>query len=139
MLKNSEFGYNWIFKIITRYYNLIFLIPLSCCFYFFILFFVFLQLKTTKGWFFQRVRLYIWAIERYELSTLSIRVHNSLTVHDNSWSLKFDNFSEFQNVKTLAEPVTLLEKRLWHRCFPVNFAKFLRTLFLTEHLREAAS
>ena len=22
---------------------------------------------------------------------------------------------------------TLLKKRLWHRCFPVNFAKFLRT------------
>ena len=26
--------------------------------------------------------------------------------------------------------VTLLKKRLWHRCFPVNYAKFLRTLFL---------
>ena len=25
---------------------------------------------------------------------------------------------------------TLLEKRLWHRCFPVNFAKFLGTPFL---------
>ena len=24
----------------------------------------------------------------------------------------------------------LLKKRLWYRCFPVNFAKFLRTLFL---------
>ena len=23
------------------------------------------------------------------------------------------------------------EVRLWHRCFPVNFAKFLRTPFLT--------
>ena len=23
----------------------------------------------------------------------------------------------------------------WHRCFPVNFAKFLRTFFLTEHIR----
>ena len=30
---------------------------------------------------------------------------------------------------------TLLKKSLWHSCFPVNFAKFLRTLFLTEHLR----
>ena len=28
-----------------------------------------------------------------------------------------------------------LKKRLWHRCFPVNFSKFLRTSFLTEHLR----
>ena len=25
-------------------------------------------------------------------------------------------------------PATLLKKRLWHRCFPVNFAKFYRTL-----------
>ena len=32
-------------------------------------------------------------------------------------------------------PATLLKKRLWHRCFPVDFAKFQRTLFLTEHLR----
>ena len=28
-----------------------------------------------------------------------------------------------------------LKKRLWHRCFPVNFAKFLTTPFLTEHFR----
>ena len=27
-------------------------------------------------------------------------------------------------------PATLLIKRLWHRCFPVNFAKFLRTCSL---------
>ena len=25
---------------------------------------------------------------------------------------------------------TLVKKRLWHRCFPVNFVKFLRTPFL---------
>ena len=30
---------------------------------------------------------------------------------------------------------TLLKKKLWHRCFPVNFLEFLRTTFLTEHLR----
>ena len=32
-------------------------------------------------------------------------------------------------------PATLLKKSLRHRCFPVNFAKFLRTPFFTEHLR----
>ena len=32
-------------------------------------------------------------------------------------------------------PATLLKKRLWHRCFPVNFVKFLRTPFYIEHLR----
>ena len=31
-------------------------------------------------------------------------------------------------------PATLLKKRLWYSCFPVNFAKFLRTPFLKEHL-----
>ena len=29
-----------------------------------------------------------------------------------------------------AWPANLLTKRLWQRCFPVNFAKFLRTAFL---------
>ena len=28
------------------------------------------------------------------------------------------------------QPATLLKKRLWYRCFPVNFAQFLRTPFL---------
>ena len=29
-------------------------------------------------------------------------------------------------------PATSLKKRLWHRCFPMNFAKFLKTPLLTE-------
>ena len=29
---------------------------------------------------------------------------------------------------------TLLKKRLWHKCFPVNFGKFRRTPFFKEHL-----
>ena len=28
-----------------------------------------------------------------------------------------------------------LKKRLWHRCFPVNFAKFLGKPFFIEHVR----
>ena len=28
---------------------------------------------------------------------------------------------------------TLLKKKLWHRCFPVNFVKFLRRSILIEH------
>ena len=31
-------------------------------------------------------------------------------------------------------PATLLKTRLQHRCFPMKFAKFLRTPFFTEHL-----
>ena len=38
------------------------------------------------------------------------------------------------NKVTGLRPATLLKKRLWHRCFPVNFAKFLRSPFFIEHL-----
>ena len=39
--------------------------------------------------------------------------------------------SIFFNKVAVIRPVTLLKKkRLWHWCFPVNFTKFLRTLFL---------
>ena len=33
------------------------------------------------------------------------------------------------------ETCNFIKKETLHRCFPVNFAKFLRTPFLTEHLR----
>ena len=39
----------------------------------------------------------------------------------------------FNNIAGL-RLATLLKKRLWRRRFPVNFVKFLRTPFLTEHL-----
>ena len=38
--------------------------------------------------------------------------------------------SLFFNKVADIRPATLLKKRLWHRCFPVSFAKFLKTLFL---------
>ena len=43
--------------------------------------------------------------------------------------------SLFFNKVAGLRPATLLKKRLWHRCFPVNFAKFLRPTSLTENLR----
>ena len=42
--------------------------------------------------------------------------------------------SLFFNKVAGLRPATLLKKRLWHRCFLANFAKFLRAPFLTEHL-----
>ena len=47
------------------------------------------------------------------------------------------NFTKFTG-KYLCQslrPATLLKKRLWHRCFPANFVKFLRTSFFIERLR----
>ena len=37
--------------------------------------------------------------------------------------------SLFVNKAEGLSPATLLRKRVWHRCFPVNFVKFLRTPF----------
>ena len=59
-------------------------------------------------------------------------------------SVKNKNFTKFTgkhlcqslffNKVAGLRPATLLKKRLWHRCFPVNFVKFLRTPFFIEHL-----
>ena len=38
--------------------------------------------------------------------------------------------SLFLNKVAGLRPAVLFQKRLWHRCFPVSFVKFLRTPFL---------
>ena len=52
----------------------------------------------------------------------------------------FGNFAKFI-AKNLYQSLffnkvagTLLKKRLWHKCFPVNFVKFLRTPSFMKHL-----
>ena len=47
--------------------------------------------------------------------------------------------SLFFNKVAGLRPVTLLKNGPWHRCFPVNFAKFLRTPFFIKQLRTTAS
>ena len=42
--------------------------------------------------------------------------------------------SLFFNKVAGLRPATSLRKKLWHRCFTVNFVKLLRTTFLKEHL-----
>ena len=58
-------------------------------------------------------------------------IFNELT---SKFTWKHLRLSLFFN-KVASRPATLLKKRLRYRCFPVNFAKFLGTPFLTEHLR----
>ena len=43
-----------------------------------------------------------------------------------------ENFTKFigKHLCQFLSPATLLKKRRWHRCFPVNFVKFLRTPLL---------
>ena len=49
------------------------------------------------------------------------------------WSCSVEKV--FSEILQKSRPPTLLKDRLWHRCFPVNFAKFLRKSFFTEHLQ----
>ena len=42
--------------------------------------------------------------------------------------------SLFFNKVSGLKPATLFKERLWRRCFPVSFVKFLRTPFYIEHL-----
>ena len=49
------------------------------------------------------------------------------------------NFAKFTGKHLCQSPffnkvAGLRPERLWHRCFPVNFMKFLRTPFFIEHL-----
>ena len=47
----------------------------------------------------------------------------------------FPFFQQEGSKKQSPQPVTLLNKRLCHRRFPVHSAKFTRTPFLTEHFQ----
>ena len=53
-----------------------------------------------------------------------------LKISQNSQENTCARDSFLNKVAGLAWPAALLKKRLWHRCFPVNVAKFLRTSFL---------
>ena len=44
-------------------------------------------------------------------------------------------FTKFTGKHLCLRPATLLKKSLWYKCFPVNFAKFIRTPFFIEQLR----
>ena len=51
-------------------------------------------------------------------------------------SYKTDVRKHFRSSRPVRlRPATLLKMRLWHRCFPVNFVKFLRIPYFTEHPR----
>ena len=73
MFKNSKIGYDWISQIILGYHDLIFLISVVLSLVFVVVVVVFfLKLENTKGLFFQRVQLYLWAVAGHELSKYKI-------------------------------------------------------------------
>ena len=75
---------------------------------------------------------------------LQVHVHSEAVVQRYSVKKVFLEISQvtgkylcqslFFNKVAGLRPASLLKKRLWHRCFPVKFAKFLRTTFFIEHI-----
>ena len=56
--------------------------------------------------------------------------------HFTNFSSKYEQIYWFLMIyRSSLTPATLLKKRLWHRCFPVNFVKVLRAPFLQNTTR----
>ena len=64
-------------------------------------------------------------------------IHNQIyyiySIHLHKWN-DYGFKQSFGSVLWGLRPATLLKKRFWHRCFPVNFTKFLRKPIFIEHL-----
>ena len=93
-----------------------------------------------------------WKVSVFGVYSVSLRIQSECgkirTKKLRIWTLFTQCLNQQNSLKTFKgnsfaldiwyldlRPATLSKKRLWRRCFPVNFAKFLRTPFLTEHLR----
>ena len=69
-----------------------------------------------------------WHFSRYLVFIIFLRYQKNVWVQSLSFT-KLQTFSEIsQNSQENTCPSNFIKKaRPWHRCFPVNFAKFLRT------------
>ena len=87
-------------------------------------------------------KMYFWAFEtpnfeglhRKKNCAFPLRKKEKKSFSDLTWKSQ-EQLPEVLCKKGVLRPATLLKKRLWHKCFPVNFAKFLRTPFSVDHLR----
>ena len=77
---------------------------------------------------------FIRAIERFTARRETPIINDMFKTFKSSVVKKFMLCSGVRLKFILPATATLLKKRLWHRRFPVNFAKFLRTPFFIEHL-----
>ena len=76
-------------------------------------------------------------VEHFYLLTLEAVAHRcsvKKVLLEISLNLQENTCARASFLIILQAPATLLKKKFWRMCFPVNFAKFLRTPILTEHL-----
>ena len=85
-----------------------------------------------------RLWLYVWFC--FESGVNNLNHFISVAAHKFSEIRNFTKFQEKHSWRSLVlsskdsgfikkDSYNVIKKRLWHRCFPVNFAKFLRTAF----------
>ena len=96
--------------------------------------------QTQEICFLQRIslRLYLlsmmWFLELFNENPVDIGANNAEAVVQRCSAkklfLEISKNSQETPVSGSLRPATLLKKRLWQSCFPVNFVKFLRTPFL---------
>ena len=90
--------------------------------------------------FLNKFKLRIWSckIITYLLTTISLERRRRLNVKQtlrSSRSQMFFKKSVLGNFAWRFQACNFIKKRLQHRCFPMKFAKFLRTPIFTEHLQ----
>ena len=97
----------------------------------------FILFSTVYGWLFLADCNWVnWILcsegvaQRCSVEKVFLKIFAKFTGDHLCQSLFFTKVAVFRSAT-----LSLLKKRLWYRCFPVNFAKFLRTPFLTERLR----
>ena len=66
-------------------------------------------------------------IDNFKHGTVCWEIDEIIMIEEAAWRCSIKKIF-FKSSPNLLEIVLLLKKSLWHRCFPVNFAKFL-TLF----------
>ena len=94
------------------------------------------QTRVSVEWLFNEIKTYFKFVSLKSQVRIGRSSHRRCSVRKGVYR-NFAKFTEkhlcqslfFNKVAGLSLP-TLLKKRLWHRCFPLKFAKFLRPPFL---------
>ena len=82
------------------------------------------------NWWLPKTMIYIFSEISEACSAPSSEVATRGVLQDKVFLEISENSQENTCAKVKAMPATLSKKRLWHRYFSINFAKFLRTRFL---------
>ena len=91
---------------------------------------------TTLTWYWSLSFLFIWVLlfgayfgQKKREPKRQLHVQSQQLIYIK----KLSNMFKLNNKDTSLRSATLFKKGFWQKCFPVNFAKFLITLFLKEH------